>query len=366
MADRVQLGPVSPRRPGSPELVRAEELKQQKLVVQSDLSEQRRLTDIAYPMMRAAVPLCGRWITTRTGVAVSNIHAYSREFREAAEALGFSDTLTVVGVAVGSAAQRAGLVVGDRVVAIGDRPAPRGRSAIAEFGARTRPKAARRGEPAMAGAPLRVSVRRQGASLADSRVMPLDLQPDTVCAYGAVALKDQALNAWADGQQVIVTTAMMRFAATEEELAVVVAHEIAHNAMRHIDAKNKNATAGAFFGLLLDIAAATQGVNTGGDFTNSGAQIGAMSYSQDFEREADYVGMYILARAGRNIDRAPDFWRRMAQESPGSIKYAASHPTTAERFLRLEQAVAEIRAKQLSGRALLPEVKAPAETPRDP
>lgn len=84
---------------------------------------------------------------------------------------------------------------------------------------------------------------------------------------------------------------------SDEELATVVSHEIAHNAMKHIDAKMQNATAGAFFGAILDIFAATQGVNTGGEFTSQFAQLGAMTFSQEFEREADYVGMYILALA---------------------------------------------------------------------
>jgi predicted Zn-dependent protease len=154
---------------------------------------------------------------------------------------------------------------------------------------------------------------------------------------------------------------MMRFAQNDDELAVVVGHEIAHNAMRHLDAKKKNATLGAILGAVVDIAAATQGVNTGGDFTNMGAGIGAMSYSQDFEREADYVGMYLLALAGRSYENAADFWRRMAQESPGSIKYASSHPTSAERFVRLEQTVAEIRQKQDAGLPLVPVMKTPQE-----
>jgi predicted Zn-dependent protease len=98
-------------------------------------------------------------------------------------------------------------------------------------------------------------------------------------------------------------------------------------------------------------------VNTGGDFTNLGAEFGAMSFSQDFEREADYVGMYLLARADRPIANAADFWRRMAQESPGSIKFASSHPTTAERFVRLENAAAEIEQKRTAGAPLMPEMK---------
>jgi hypothetical protein len=49
----------------------------------------------------------------------------------------------------------------------------------------------------------------------------------------------------------------------------------------------------------------------------------------------------------------------MGQESPGSIKYASTHPTSAERFIRLDKTVTEIQAKVASGAPLLPEAKAP-------
>lgn len=357
VAPTSQLGRISP------ELVAREQLLQQRLVIESGLTEQRRLADIVYPMVRSAVPLCGRYVTTRTGVWVSNLHAYDRSFQDAAKSLGFSDTLMIVGVSAGSPAERAGIMVGDRVLSVAGATAPMGRTAIAQFSSLLTPKPAARGIPGLASASTSLIVHRAALESA-AAVIPTAIPPDTVCAYGSTAVKDDQLNAWADGQQVWVTTAMMRFAATDDELAVVVAHEIAHNAMRHIDAKQKNATMGALFGAVLDIAAATQGINTGGDFTNSGAAIGGMTYSQDFEREADYVGMYVLARSGRSFTQAAHFWRRIAQESPGSIKYASSHPTTAERFLRLEEAAAEIARKRDAGDALLPTLKrAPVARP---
>src|SRR5690606_27078917 len=99
----------------------------------------------------------------------------------------------------------------------------------------------------------------------------------------------------------------------------------------------KNALGGGFLGLLADIAMASQGINTGGAYTSQFAQLGAMTFSQDFEREADYVGMYAMARTGLPLEDAPTLWRHMAIAHPGSIQLATSHPTTAERFVRLEQ-----------------------------
>ena len=87
--------------------------------------------------------------------------------------------------------------------------------------------------------------------------------------------------------------------------------------------------------------------------------MGAEAHSQDFEREADYVGMYILARANLPLATGPNVWRHMAQIDPASIGYASSHPTTAERFVRLGEAINEIERKRRMNLELLPEMKDP-------
>jgi predicted Zn-dependent protease len=105
---------------------------------------------------------------------------------------------------------------------------------------------------------------------------------------------------------------------------------------------------------LIDVAIqAGTGVNTQGVFSDAAAHV----FSQEFESEADYEGLYLAARAGFNIADAPDFWRRMAAEHPGSIKknFAASHPSSPERYLALENAVKEIESKREHGDSLLPE-----------
>jgi Zn-dependent protease with chaperone function len=178
-----------------------------------------------------------------------------------------------------------------------------------------------------------------------------------VCAYQVIVPRADELNAAADGSKIYVATAMLRFA-SDDELSVVLAHEIAHNAMRHRDAQMKNALGGALLGAMADIAVAvaTRG-KTSTNMTESGAQAGAQAFSQDFEREADYVGLYILAWAGQPTTTAAGFWRRMAVEHPSGIVFAMTHPTTAERFVRLEQWSREVNLKIASGDAFGPEMK---------
>jgi hypothetical protein len=88
-------------------------------------------------------------------------------------------------------------------------------------------------------------------------------------------------------------------------------------------------------------------------------KVAAQAYSKEFEAEADYVGLYIMARGGLNIDKVPQLGRRMAAANPRGIRrsYAASHPASAERFLALQKTAAEIHKKQAVGLPLMPEYK---------
>jgi predicted Zn-dependent protease len=169
-----------------------------------------------------------------------------------------------------------------------------------------------------------------------------------VCDYQLVIENSGDVNAYADGDRILVTRGMMRFAAEDQELALVIGHELGHNTMGHQSKKTTN----AMLGLAADLLAAAAKVNTQGAFSKMGAQ----AYSQDIEREADYVGMYYLARSGYPIDGAAAFWRRMATEYPSTIRtsHSASHPATSERYLALDRTAVEIRGKDQSGLPLNP------------
>lgn len=176
----------------------------------------------------------------------------------------------------------------------------------------------------------------------------------------------QPLNAFADGQHIFVTPAMMRFAEKDEELAFILAHETAHNLMRHQSAMSGNRIMGALLGALADGAAAYGGVNTKGNFTKAGMDIATLSYSSAFEQEADYVGLYLLANAGVDYRQAPGFWRRMSIREPEAIYISTTHPSNSERFVNMTQVIQEIDQKKAKHLALLPEMKQVASNPKTP
>ena len=343
------VGPTTKPVEVDPALAAREAEKQREIAFREGLRQQGRLWGIAYRLESAAAALCGDHLRPTIGVTMLSALDVAKDFQPTARrVLGDGDGLFVTSVGDGSPAAEAGLRVGDRIVAIGGRTIP-------DTGGVSQAAGKILDETAKADAPLAIGVRRAGADLT------VTARPVNACDY-AVRLSDgEEVNAYADGETVIVTRGMMRFAQSDSDLATIVAHEIAHDAMGHIDAQKTNAVAGAGVGLIFDIIAAVAGVNTQGGFSRLGSQSAARAFSQEFEAEADYVGLYIMARAGMDVEQAPNLWRRMAAAFPDAIatNVNATHPSTPQRFVALEKTVAEIAEKRRVGAPLLPEIKAP-------
>lgn len=331
--------PVTQRPQLDERAVAEEARKQRELALQDLLDDEARLFRVAYPILARGAALCGDKVRAGIGARFAAADDFGKDFREAAaKLLGSGEEPSVLQVIEGSPAQRAGLRAGDVVVSVQGRPAPRGEGArrklieaIAEAGRTS-------GEIAL-------RVRRAGIEQA------LALGHESVCDYPVLLNPADAINALADGRRILVTRGMLRFARDDLELAVVVGHELAHNTMRHVEKQIGN----RLLGTIIDILAAARGVNTQGLF----GELAGLAFSQEFEAEADYVGLYFAARAGHDVTRAPTFWRRIAGASPGAIgrQFLATHPSTPERFVAMEKTVEEIRAKQAAGRELSPEIR---------
>ena len=188
------------------------------------------------------------------------------------------------------------------------------------------------------------------------RIVRLELEPEPACGAELVVAPIHDINAFADGERVIVTRGLLRFAGEDAELAQVIAHEVAHNALDHMG----EAKIGAGVGFVLDLVfMGATGADSGGLFQSLGAGIA----STGNEAEADYVGLYLMARAGYPVQGAAELWRRLAVESPDSIdsRFMASHPSTPERFLSIDQASQEIELKRRLGLPMLPGEAEPAD-----
>jgi len=200
------------------------------------------------------------------------------------------------------------------------------------------------------GNPITLLIRRAGETF------PLALTPRPGCGYSIELASSDAFNAVSDGTRIVVFTGLFNHVPDDREIAVIVAHELAHNILRHGEKKRGNAAVGGAAGLLVDIGLLALGINTQGAISQAAMEAGAKAYSQEFESEADYLGVYMLARAGFDIEAAPDFYRRMGAQNPSSqIKtYFSTHPSTPERAVATTQTILEIQDKTNRQEALLP------------
>jgi predicted Zn-dependent protease len=150
---------------------------------------------------------------------------------------------------------------------------------------------------------------------------------------------------------VAVSDGMVTFVQNDDELAVVIGHELAHVAKGHIESTSTRRTIGAILGGIASIAI---GVATGGavipNLTGTGAKFGTIVYSKEQETEADNVGIMYVYKAGFNPEAGVTIWERFAKEVPASNNKSllATHPASSERMARIKRTVEEIKADGLS------------------
>lgn len=330
-----------------------EETRHQRIAIVRDaFQQQRRLNRISHRLGRAAVNLCRGREVNQLGAYFSDWDERASEWLELAiEATHINlheHGIEVVDVLENSAASRAGLKVGDHIIRIDGMPLPRGRGAMRVF--RKRIEQLRITDDAR----LRLRVRREAT------FHTLTVTAEKSCEFPAVLVFNQALNASTDGEVVYFNRGLARYAESDDELASILAHEMAHITMGHVDAMRQNVASGAAVGLIVDMllggAVPLYGLAQGRIFTHLGAEIGAHQWSTEFEKEADYAAMYLMARAGFELTSPLDLWRRIAVDRPESTetRTLASHPTAQERFVILEQTLHEIRDKIKRGDPLVP------------
>ncbi len=130
----------------------------------------------------------------------------------------------------------------------------------------------------------------------------------------------------------------------EDQLAAVLAHEIAHATARHVtESLSTNMTimmAGQVVSTAIS-AASVEGSNLFADIFTNGMNIFVPSYSRKNEFEADRIGLLYMAKAGYDPRAAVALWKKAAQQKkdPGSV--FASHPTSGARASELEKYLPE-------------------------
>lgn len=146
-------------------------------------------------------------------------------------------------------------------------------------------------------------------------------------------LTSQEVNAWCmPGGKIAVYTGLIdKLQATDDELAAVIGHEIAHALREHA---RERASEQMAVGSVISVGSALLGI---GDLGQQGAQYAYMGLvglpnSRGHETEADRIGVELAARAGYDPRAAVTLWQKMARiggsEPP---KFLSTHPSSADR-----------------------------------
>ena len=167
---------------------------------------------------------------------------------------------------------------------------------------------------------------------------------------------DRVTNAFClPGGKIFVYSGLLRRVGSEDELATVMAHEVAHALARH-GAERATLEMGARLGgALLQLALGDEDprlVDIASRVWGYGSNLGIMlPYSRKHEYEADAIGLALMDKAGYDLDAAVGFWDMMRQSgnSKPLFNFLSTHPTDEKRIARIKQGIASIRQGKGAG-----------------
>ena len=156
-------------------------------------------------------------------------------------------------------------------------------------------------------------------------------------------VRDPSINAFAlPGGYIGLNTGLILRASDESELAAVLAHEIEHVVQQHwsrmMAARKQRSglTAAALLASMILAGSGQQAGEAGIALTSAINTTQELSYSRDFEREADRLGIQLLARAGYQPDAMADFFEELQKSArlsdSGAPEYMRTHPVTTNRI----------------------------------
>lgn len=162
-------------------------------------------------------------------------------------------------------------------------------------------------------------------------------------------LEDPTINAWCmPGGKIVFYTGIMQLMATDDEIAVVMGHEIAHAIARHGNERMSQAY------MLQGATSVAQAAVIGEQDPTTkdaillqsigvGGQLGIMSFGRKQELEADKMGIIFMNLAGYDPYQAVGFWKKMSEQ--GGVKppeFLSTHPSDDKRIKEIEELLIEM------------------------
>ena len=250
-----------------------------------------RVAKIGYRLSTSNVALCQRR-AAQTGLVLHDLPQYSGDDRTAAAVtLGLGTSPAISAIVPGSVADQAGLRAGDKILALDGQPLGIGNpkepyARIAKI------------ESATESGPTILLVDRP------DHPVPLLISGTPGCAARVQVVPGRKLNAHADGTYVQLTDAVADYAASDDELAAVVAHEMAHIILGHEERLDREGRRNAAI-LATEI-------------------------------EADKLSVSLLKNAGYDPRAPAHFWLRFGKKTGAGIFSDGTHQRTKARVRLLE------------------------------
>ena len=167
-------------------------------------------------------------------------------------------------------------------------------------------------------------------------------------------VEDNTVNAFCmPGGKIVLFSGILSVANTEEKVAFILGHEMAHALLDHartrISAQNtQNAIAGAAW--IGSIAMDLVGLGELGSLTRAATNVASIGsqfflmnpWGRDQELEADRLGMMIIHWAGYDVSHIPSFWADMSRQNSNEHDFFSTHPADSKRIATMQQLICEI------------------------
>ncbi len=277
----------------------------------------QRINAIGYRLVEANTPFCTGTVA-QTGALLHDVNQYP-DHSVARFALGFDGPVAVNAVAPDSPAAAAGLMPGDDILAINgmkvdDIPLDSPEIVQELPGYRRLAAVNATLDQALAGGDVRLEILRGGEQV------QLILQARPACPSRFQITVDDDRGASADGRIVSVTSRLAEYFLSDDEFAAVVAHELAHNLLKHRDRLDAQKVNRGFFG----------------QFGKSASRI------REAEIEADRLSVWLMANAGYDPQAAIRFWTRYGKEHGKGIFSASTHYRWKKRVKLFEEEIVKM------------------------
>ncbi len=321
----------------------------QQEAIEYQLARRARMYDLAWPLLVSNTDFCAK-NKPSIGVVLADLEAYADYVggikKEQLLQLGFADELQVLHVMAGGPADKAGLKTGDKLLAVNGEVVEDNSPTLVVKAISQSVKEDKN---------VNIQIKRVGET------QTLEIESVDACDVPVKLSSSSSINAMATNSTIIINAGLMR-AGTDDMIQHIIAHELAHVTLKHPKKVIYNSiVSGAFLygpvlyagGSVTDRVLKMTGSKRKGSLALRALAISA-PYGDEFESEADYLGLYMWARAGGNLDSASDIFELFGRESPGSTWLRYTHPMSPERIIAAKRTVSEIKALQKAGQPLEP------------